>query len=177
ALEHAPGIMSGFLAHPVTRASLRWLHGNLLTRRGERLGRALTEPEGELRPTQQVMIVYSDSNKDGGILASQWDLHRAQEGISRSAAERGTRVRFFHGRGGTISRGAGQARGKIFGFRTGGVGADPRQTVGDVLLSETDQHFAEALHEEVQIGFDFGETDGETLTVRECFHCHDGRDT
>ncbi|MFM8887940.1 MAG: phosphoenolpyruvate carboxylase, partial [Chthoniobacterales bacterium] len=106
-LEHAPGIMSGFLDHPVTRASLRWLHGNLLTRRGERLGRALTEPEGELRPTQQVMIGYSDSNKDGGILASQWALHRAQEGISRSAAERGTRVRFFHGRGGTISRGAG----------------------------------------------------------------------
>jgi len=106
-LEHAPSIMSGFLDHPVTRASLRWLHGNLLTRRGERLGRALTEPEGELRPSQQVMIGYSDSNKDGGILASQWALHRAQEGISRSAAERGTRVRFFHGRGGTISRGAG----------------------------------------------------------------------
>jgi phosphoenolpyruvate carboxylase len=106
-LEHAPRIISGFLDHPVTHASLRWLHGNLLTRRGERLGRALTEPEGELRPTQQVMIGYSDSNKDGGILASQWALHRAQEGISRSAAERGTRVRFFHGRGGTISRGAG----------------------------------------------------------------------
>jgi phosphoenolpyruvate carboxylase len=106
-LERAPAIMSGFLDHPVTRASMRWLHGNLLTRRGERLGRALTEPEGELRPTQQVMIGYSDSNKDGGILASQWALHRAQEGISRSAAEQGTRVRFFHGRGGTISRGAG----------------------------------------------------------------------
>jgi phosphoenolpyruvate carboxylase len=106
-LERAPAIMSGFLDHPVTRASLRWLHGNMLTRRGERLGRALTEPEGELRPTQQVMIGYSDSNKDGGILASQWALHRAQEGISRSAAGRGTRVRFFHGRGGTISRGAG----------------------------------------------------------------------
>jgi phosphoenolpyruvate carboxylase len=106
-LERAPAIVSGFLDHPVTRASLRWLHGNMLARRGERLGRPLTEPEGELRPTQQVMIGYSDSNKDGGILASQWALHRAQEGISRSAGERGTRVRFFHGRGGTISRGAG----------------------------------------------------------------------
>jgi phosphoenolpyruvate carboxylase len=106
-LEQAPGIMSGFLDHPVTRSSLRWLHENMLTQRGQRLGRALTEPEGELRPTQQVMIGYSDSNKDGGILASQWALHRAQEGISHRAAERGTRVRFFHGRGGTISRGAG----------------------------------------------------------------------
>lgn len=106
-LEHAPGIMSGFLDHPVTRSSLRWLHERMLAQRGERLGRALTEPEGELRPSQQVMIGYSDSNKDGGILASQWALHRAQEGISREAAGRGTRVRFFHGRGGTISRGAG----------------------------------------------------------------------
>jgi phosphoenolpyruvate carboxylase len=106
-LEHAPRIISGFLDHPVTRASLRWSHDQMLAQRGERLGRALTEPEGELRPSQQVMIGYSDSNKDGGILASQWALHRAQEGISREAAARGTRVRFFHGRGGTISRGAG----------------------------------------------------------------------
>jgi phosphoenolpyruvate carboxylase len=106
-LTHAPAIMAGFLDHPVTRSSLRWLHGNLITRRGERLGRALSEPEGELRPSQQVMIGYSDSNKDGGILASQWALHRAQEDIGRTAAARGTRVRFFHGRGGTISRGAG----------------------------------------------------------------------
>jgi len=106
-LGHAPAIISGFLDHPVTRSSLRWSHEQMLAQRGERLGRALTEPEGELRPSQQVMIGYSDSNKDGGILASQWALHRAQEGISREAAGRGTRVRFFHGRGGTISRGAG----------------------------------------------------------------------
>jgi phosphoenolpyruvate carboxylase len=116
-LEQAPGIMEGFLDHPVTRSSLRWLHDNMVARRGERLGGApvIAEPDetaagraaNRIRPTQQVMIGYSDSNKDGGILASQWALHRAQTGISNVAARRGTRVRFFHGRGGTISRGAG----------------------------------------------------------------------
>ena len=70
----------------------------------------------------------------------------------------------------------GQTRGKIFALRTGRIGADPRQAVGDVLLSQANQHFAEALHEEVQIGFDFGETDGQTFFVRECFHDTDGRD-
>ncbi len=116
-LEGAPAIMEGFLDHPVTQSSLRWLHDAMVARRGDRMGlaRELAEPDaeaarraaGRVRPTQQVMIGYSDSNKDGGILASQWSLHRAQTGISESAAARGTRVRFFHGRGGTISRGAG----------------------------------------------------------------------
>lgn len=56
---------------------------------------------------QDVMIGYSDSNKDGGILASFWALQRAQEELLRTAERCGTSLRFFHGRGGTISRGAG----------------------------------------------------------------------
>ena len=69
-----------------------------------------------------------------------------------------------------------EARGKIIRRRAGYVVPAPRQTVGDVLLSETDQDFAEALHEELQIGFDFGEADGETFFVRKRFHGADGRD-
>jgi phosphoenolpyruvate carboxylase len=53
------------------------------------------------------MIGYSDSNKDGGILASQWGLYRAQETLSAIGEAAGVAIRYFHGRGGTISRGAG----------------------------------------------------------------------
>jgi phosphoenolpyruvate carboxylase len=56
---------------------------------------------------QDVMIGYSDSNKDGGILASFWGLQRAQEDLLAIAEMFNVPLRFFHGRGGTISRGAG----------------------------------------------------------------------
>ncbi|MBY0262719.1 MAG: phosphoenolpyruvate carboxylase, partial [Phycisphaerales bacterium] len=90
-LERAPGILAAYLDHPAGRASLE--------RR--------TGPDGTAVLTQQVMIGYSDSNKDGGIIASQWALHRAQERLAEVGRERGVEIRFFHGRGGTVSRGAG----------------------------------------------------------------------
>lgn len=89
-LERSPQILAEFLDHPMTRRSIE----------------SLARPAGG-EPVQQVMIGYSDSNKDGGILASQWALHRAQERLADVARERGVKIGFFHGRGGTISRGAG----------------------------------------------------------------------
>jgi phosphoenolpyruvate carboxylase len=88
-LAASPRILGDFLRHPVTRRTL-----------------AALAPEGK-PPSQQVMIGYSDSNKDGGILASLWGLYRAQETLAGVAEAEGATVRFFHGRGGTISRGAG----------------------------------------------------------------------
>jgi phosphoenolpyruvate carboxylase len=85
-LERSPSIMEQFLTHPITRRTL-----------------AALRPV----PTQQVMIGYSDSNKDGGIIASFWHLYRAQLALADVAARAGVRLRVFHGRGGTISRGAG----------------------------------------------------------------------
>jgi phosphoenolpyruvate carboxylase len=61
----------------------------------------------ELR--QDVMIGYSDSNKDGGIMASIWSLYKAQERLAAIGRKHKVRIRFFHGKGGTISRGAGPA--------------------------------------------------------------------
>ncbi len=58
---------------------------------------------------QMVMIGYSDSNKDGGYLASNWALYQAQENIARVCAAHHVRLTFFHGRGGTIARGGGPA--------------------------------------------------------------------
>ena len=72
------------------------------------LGAYLDHPVHGGRPSeQQVMIGYSDSNKDVGILASQWGLYRAQRALAEVGKSRDVNIRFFHGRGGTISRGAG----------------------------------------------------------------------
>ena len=51
------------------------------------------------------MVGYSDSNKDGGILASQWSLYKAQFALSEVGDTAGVKIRFFHGKGGSISRG------------------------------------------------------------------------
>lgn len=59
--------------------------------------------------TQEVMIGYSDSNKDGGILASSWYLYKAQKEITEVGNKYGVAIKFFHGKGGSISRGAGPA--------------------------------------------------------------------
>ena len=56
---------------------------------------------------QEVMVGYSDSNKDGGYLAANWFLYRAQKEMSRVADETGVKLRLFHGMGGTIDRGGG----------------------------------------------------------------------
>jgi phosphoenolpyruvate carboxylase len=65
---------------------------------------ALLRASGNL---QEVMLGYSDSCKDGGILASAWNLYEAQEKIIALADDRGVQCRLFHGRGGTIGRGGG----------------------------------------------------------------------
>ncbi len=57
---------------------------------------------------QMIMIGYSDSNKDGGIAASRWALHRAQTALLAPLNDAGVDITFFHGRGGTISRGGGK---------------------------------------------------------------------
>jgi phosphoenolpyruvate carboxylase len=56
---------------------------------------------------QQIMLGYSDSNKDGGYLASNWNLYKAQAAISERCIQYGVSVTFFHGRGGSIGRGGG----------------------------------------------------------------------
>lgn len=90
-LHHAPEVLDAFLSHPMTQRSLSCLRAR----------------DGLDTPVQQVMIGYSDSNKDGGIIASLWTLYRGQDALADVGREHDVRVRFFHGRGGTISRGAG----------------------------------------------------------------------
>ena len=125
-LEGAPGILGAFLAHPVTGNSLRWAaaHGPETT--VARHGPATVRPL-----VQQVMLGYSDSNKESGILCSQWALHRAQGELTRVGRETPggpVRVRFFHGRGGTISRGAGPTHRFLDALPVGTLGGDLRLT-------------------------------------------------
>lgn len=86
-LRHAPDILAAFLDHPITRRSHKLWNAR--------------------DTVQQVMVGYSDSNKDGGFLASLWHLNRAQKALAEAARSRGVNLQFFHGRGGSPSRGSG----------------------------------------------------------------------
>jgi phosphoenolpyruvate carboxylase len=90
-LKRSPEIMDEFLSHSLTRNSLEYIK----------------QSRGRDQLVQDVMIGYSDSNKDGGILASTWYLYEAQVKLSEVGRKHGVNIRFFHGKGGTISRGAG----------------------------------------------------------------------
>lgn len=97
-LERAGPILDAILADPAYRAHLR--------ERGDR---------------QEVMLGYSDSNKESGFVAANWLLHRAQDALAATARAHGVELTLFHGRGGAIGRGGGPAHRAILGLATGSL--------------------------------------------------------
>lgn len=86
---------------------------------------------------QEVMLGYSDSCKDGGIIASAWNLYEAQKHVTSISAEYGITCRIFHGRGGTIGRGGGPTHKAIIAQPPGTVNGQIRITEqGEVLSSK-----------------------------------------
>lgn len=99
--------MRSFLSHPVTKGSLPLWHKDFdeEARPGTSIDQCSKTGESSL--VQPLMLGYSDSNKDGGILSSLWHVRKAQVDLIRLGKEQGVVFQFFHGRGGTVSRGAG----------------------------------------------------------------------
>ena len=111
-LQRAPAIMRELLAVPLVRRSVRAQGG-----------------------VQEVMIGYSDSNKDGGFLASNWELYKAQIKLTRLGRETGVPIAFFHGRGGSVSRGGAPTGRAIAAQPAGSVGGRMRITEQGEVVS------------------------------------------
>ncbi|MFN7945497.1 MAG: phosphoenolpyruvate carboxylase [Blastocatellia bacterium] len=113
-LRRAPEVMNRLFENPVYREHLKAQHN-----------------------VQDVMIGYSDSSKDGGILTSSWELYKAQESLWVMARAQSVELKLFHGRGGTVGRGGGPSHAAILAQPTDTVAGRIRITEqGEVISSK-----------------------------------------
>lgn len=114
-LNAGPEIIKAYLRHPIS----------------------LDHRSTEQSFTQEVMLGYSDSNKDGGILTSRWNIYKAEENLTQVAEELGVKLCFFHGRGGTISRGGGKVHRFLDSMPPGAMSGHIKMTVqGETIANQ-----------------------------------------
>ena len=110
-----PEVLEAFLTHPTVQA-LR---------------------AGQKSYVQEVMLGYSDSNKDGGILTSRWNIYKAEENLTEVGTRLGVLLRFFHGRGGSISRGGGKIHRFLESMPPGSMSGHIKMTVqGETIANQ-----------------------------------------
>jgi len=113
-LRNAPAVMAAAFAHPLYR---RWI-----------------KVQGD---AQEIMLGYSDSNKDGGYFTANWSLYRAQQALVDCFAQHGVRLCLFHGRGGSVGRGGGPSYEAIRAQPAGAVNGFLRLTEqGEIISSK-----------------------------------------
>ncbi len=105
-LHNGPQILDLFLKHPITASRAK-----------------------KINYKQEVMLGYSDSNKDGGTIASKWNLYKAEIALTEVGKKNNTEIYFFHGTGGTISRGGGKYHRFLESMPEGTVGGTFKITV------------------------------------------------